>query len=62
MLREMVGAFIAALSSAEVDAVCGALYGEVSAERVNCRNGYRHRDFDTRVDTSRSWAQRLRRG
>ena len=51
LLREMVGAFIAALSSAELDAVCGAPYGEVSAERVNSRNGYRHRDFDTRIST-----------
>jgi transposase-like protein len=51
LLREMVEAFVAALMGAEVDAVCGAGYGEVSPERVNSRNGYRHRDFDTRVGT-----------
>jgi putative transposase len=26
-------------------------YGERSPDRVNSRNGYRHRDFDTRVGT-----------
>ena len=31
------------------DAVCGAEYGTVGPERVNRRNGYRHRDFDTRA-------------
>ncbi len=34
--------------SAEADAVCGAEYGLSSPERVIVRNGYRHRDFDTR--------------
>ena len=33
--------------SAEADAVCGAGHGERSEARVNHRNGYRHRDFDT---------------
>jgi len=28
---------------------CGAEYGERSPERVNSRNGYRLRDWDTRV-------------
>jgi putative transposase len=40
----MVATFIAMLMGAEADAVCGAGYGEVSPERVNSRNGYRHRD------------------
>jgi hypothetical protein len=29
------------------DAVCGAAYGERSGERVNTRNGYRQRPWDT---------------
>ena len=33
---------INALYSAEADAVCGAEWGQVSPERVNQRNGYRH--------------------
>jgi hypothetical protein len=49
VLRELLEAFVNALMSAEADAVCGAPYGEVSPERVNRRNGYRDRPFDTRV-------------
>jgi transposase-like protein len=35
--------------SAEADTMCGAGYRERSNERVNSRNGYRSRDWDTRV-------------
>lgn len=51
LLREMVATFIQTLMSAEADAICGAPYGERSPERVNRRNGYRGRDFDTRAGT-----------
>jgi hypothetical protein len=34
---------------AEADALCGAGYGERSAERTNQRNGCRHREFGTRA-------------
>ncbi|GLY19567.1 transposase for insertion sequence element IS1081 [Kineosporia sp. NBRC 101677] len=51
LLRQMLSAFITTLMGAEVDALCGAGYGVPSSERVNSRNGYRHRDFDTRVGT-----------
>ncbi|GAB3287814.1 IS256 family transposase [Kineosporia babensis] len=51
LLRQMMSAFITTLMGAEVDALCGAGYGVPSSERVNSRNGYRHRDFDTRVGT-----------
>lgn len=47
LLRGLLSTFIAALMSAEADAVCGAGYGERSESRCNRRNGYRHRDFDT---------------
>ena len=47
----MLTTFINALMSAEADAVCGAPYGMPSPDRVNVRNGYRHRDFDTRAGT-----------
>lgn len=36
---------------AEVEAACGAGYGEVSPQRVNSRNGYRAREWDTRAGT-----------
>jgi transposase-like protein len=51
LLRSMLTTFVNTLMSAEADAVCGASYGERSTERVNVRNGYRHRDFDTRAGT-----------
>ncbi len=51
LLREMPTTFVRTLMSAEADAVCGAEYGERSSKQVNHRNGYRHRDFDTRVGT-----------
>jgi len=43
LLRAMVQEFAEALMGAEVDALCGAPYGERSPERVNIRNGYRER-------------------
>ncbi len=51
LLRELLGTFINTLLSAEADAVCGAEYRTTSPERTNRRNGYRHRDFDTRAGT-----------
>ena len=50
-LRELLGVFIDTLMGVETDAICGAEYGTRSAERTKVRNGYRHRDFDTRVGT-----------
>jgi hypothetical protein len=49
LLREMVREFAERLMAAEVDVLCGAGYGEVSPERVNSRNGYRDRRWDTRA-------------
>ena len=51
LMRHLLGTVINSLLSADVDAVCGAEYGQVSPDRVNSRNGYRHRDLDTRVGT-----------
>ena len=62
LLRELLGTFINTLLSAEADAVCGAEYGVVSPERTNRRNGYRHRDFDTRAGTIDVAVPKLRTG
>lgn len=51
VLRAMVQTFADALMSAEADVVCGAEYGRRSDERSNSRNGYRHREWDTRAGT-----------
>jgi transposase-like protein len=48
--------------SAEADAICGAAYGERSPERVNTRNGYRDREWDTRVGTIELGIPKLRAG
>src|SRR5215208_4085992 len=62
LLRSMLSTFIDALMSAEADAMCGADYGTSSTERVNTRNGYRHRDFDTRAGTLDVAIPKLRSG
>jgi transposase-like protein len=62
LLRELLGTFINTLLSAEADAVCGAEYGTRTPERVNRRNGYRHRDFDTRAGTLDVAIPKLRQG
>jgi putative transposase len=62
LLRELLGTFINTLLSAEADAVCGAEYGATSPDRVNRRNGYRHRDFDTRAGTLEVAIPKLRQG
>src|SRR5690625_2379944 len=58
----MLTTFINALMSADADAVCGAGYGKVSAERTNRRNGYRPRRFDTRAGTLEVAIPKLREG
>ena len=62
LLRVMVRDFAEALMGAEADAVCGAGYGERSPERVNRRNGYRERDWDTRVGSIELAVPKLRAG
>ncbi len=47
---------------AEADAVCGAAYGSRDAGRVNSRNGYRPREWDTRVGTMELPIPKLRAG
>jgi transposase-like protein len=57
LMRTLLSTVINALLSVDADAVCGAEYGQVSPERVNSRNGYRHRELDTRVGQS-AWRSR----
>ena len=62
LLRAMVKDLAEALMSADADAVCGAGYGERTPERVNRRNGYRERDWDTRVGSIELAVPKLREG
>jgi transposase-like protein len=62
VLREMVTSLANAMMSAQADQVCGAGYGERSSERVNQRNGYRAREWDTRAGTVELAVPKLRHG
>ena len=62
LLKEMVTSFANQLMSAEVDALCGAGYGERTADRENSRNGYRARDWDTRAGSLDLAIPKLRTG
>ena len=60
--RALLKIFAEKLMGAEVDALCQAGYGERSADRVNQRNGYRMRRWDTRVGTVDLAIPKLRAG
>lgn len=62
LMRTMLQTIINELLSADADAVAGAEYGRPSPERVAQRNGYRHRDLDTRVGTIDVAVPKLRTG
>lgn len=62
LLRTMVKQFAETLMAAEADTVCGAGYRERSEQRVNSRNGYRLRDWDTRAGSIELAIPKLRSG
>ncbi len=62
LMRSLLQSIINALSSADADAVVGAEYGRPSTTRAAQRNGYRHRELETRVGTVDVATPKLRRG
>jgi transposase-like protein len=62
LLRAMVKEFAEMVMSADADAVCGADYGARTPERLNRRNGYRERQWDTRVGSIELAVPKLREG
>ena len=62
MMRSLLQTMINALLSADADAVCGAEWGQASADRQAQRNGYRHRPLDTRAGTIDVAVPKLRTG
>jgi putative transposase len=62
LLREMVREFAQRMMDADVEVRCNAGYGEVSPDRVNSRNGYRRRAWDTRAGTVELAIPKLRAG
>jgi transposase-like protein len=62
LLRTMIREFAQRMMDAEVEQICGAGYGEVSDQRLNTRNGYRSRPWDTRAGSIELAVPRLRQG
>ena len=62
LMRSLLQTIINALLSADADAVVGAEWGRPHPGRIAQRNGYRHRDLDTRVGTVDVAIPKLRKG
>jgi len=62
MLRNLLHRTVEMLMGAEADALCNAAYGERTQDRVNQRNGYRERAWDTRLGTIPLGIPKLRQG
>ena len=62
LARSMLQAFAEVLMSAQASMQCNAAYGERTEERTNSRNGYRQRQWDTRVGTIDLAVPKLREG
>jgi putative transposase len=62
LLREMIGFAAQRLMELESDALCGAGHRERRPERINQRNGFRDRDWETRAGTVELRIPKLRKG
>ena len=61
-VKELLIEMLGLLMDAEADALCGASYGSRSAGRVNSRNGYRERQWNSRMGTMALSIPKLRQG
>src|SRR5579872_4818892 len=62
LLREMIGFTAQRLMELEVEGATGPAHGERSPERINQRNGYRDRLWETRAGTVELRIPKLRKG
>ncbi len=62
VLRQMVQFMAQRLMELDVEGRCGAGYDEKSPERLNSRNGYRDRTWDTRAGSVELKVPKLRQG
>lgn len=62
LLKEMIGFVANRMMELEVEGLTGAAYGERSAARLNQRNGYRERAWETRAGTVELAIPKLRKG
>src|SRR5437016_8709565 len=58
----MIGFATERLMALEVEGLTGAGHGERTAERINLRDGYRDRDWETRAGTVELRIPKLRKG
>jgi hypothetical protein len=61
-LREMIGFTVQRLMELEVETLTGAAHGSRNADRLTHRNGYRGREWDTRVGTVELHIPKIRKG
>jgi putative transposase len=61
-LREMIGFTAQRQMALEVENLAGAAHGERSPDRINQRNGYRDRMWETRAGTVELHIPKLRKG
>ena len=62
LLREMIAFVTGRMMEMEVASLTGAGHGERSEDRMNQRNGYRSRDWETRAGTVQVAIPKLRKG
>ena len=62
LLREMVGFAAQRLMELEIEGLTGAAHGERDPNRINQRNGYRDRAWETRAGTVELRIPKLRKG
>ena len=60
LVRSMLASFAEELMSADAQSLCNAGYGERTPVRTNSRNGYRSREWDTRVGSIELAVPKLR--
>lgn len=62
LVREMISHIAQRMMDMDVESLCAAAYAERSAERLNSRNGYRERQWDTRAGSVDLKIPKLRKG
>jgi putative transposase len=62
LVRDMIRYVAQRMMDMDTESLCAAAYGERSGERVNSRNGFRERQWDTRAGSVELKIPKLRKG